>query len=477
MLQVHNTLSRSKEEFIPLDGNSVKMYVCGPTVYDYPHIGNARSFSVFDTIRRYLEYKGYRVYYATNFTDVDDKMINRANEEGTTIGELAAKFIAEYMMIAKQLNLKPATINPRATEHMDDIIEMVELIVKNGKGYVVDGDVYFDVSGWEKYGVLSRISPEDLSAGARVEVDEKKQDPRDFALWKAEKPGEPSWDSPWGKGRPGWHAECSVMGKHYLGLPFDIHGGGQDLIFPHHENEIAQSAAAYGIDTPVKYWLHNGFLTLDTEKMSKSGGSFFTAREVLDNYDHQAVRLYLVSGQYRQPLDYNDRALKQATQSVERIKNAADTIRGRISILERTGSRVSKADKELAKAIKKAKEGFEREMDDDFNTPGALAEIFTLVREINTHTEDVGGAAVLREALATLTELVGILGVDLETDQLDDSGAANEALKGVVEFLLELREEARSAKDFATADKIRDRLVEIGITIADTKDGPTWKMG
>ena len=477
MLQVHNTLSRSKEEFIPLDGNSVKMYVCGPTVYDYPHIGNARSFSVFDTIRRYLEYKGYRVYYATNFTDVDDKMINRANEEGTKIGELAAKFIAEYMMIAKQLNLKPATINPRATEHMDDIIEMVELIVKNGKGYVVDGDVYFDVSEWEKYGVLSRISPEDLSAGARVEVDEKKQDPRDFALWKAEKPGEPSWESPWGKGRPGWHAECSVMGKHYLGLPFDIHGGGQDLIFPHHENEIAQSAAAYGIDTPVKYWLHNGFLTLDTEKMSKSGGSFFTAREVLDNYDHQAVRLYLVSGQYRQPLDYNDRALKQATQSVERIKNAADTIRGRISILERTGSRVSKADKELAKAIKKAKEGFEREMDDDFNTPGALAEIFTLVREINTHTKDVGGAAVLREALATLTELVGILGVDLETDQLDDSGAANEALKGVVEFLLELREEARSAKDFATADKIRDRLVEIGITIADTKDGPTWKMG
>ena len=477
MLQVYNTLSRSKEEFIPLDGNNVKMYVCGPTVYDYPHIGNARSFSVFDTIRRYLEYKGYRVYYATNFTDVDDKMINRANEEGTKIGELAAKFIAEYMMIAKQLNLKPATINPRATEHMDDIIEMVELIVKNGKGYVVDGDVYFDVSGWEKYGVLSRISPEDLSAGARVEVDEKKQDPRDFALWKAEKPGEPSWDSPWGKGRPGWHAECSVMGKHYLGLPFDIHGGGQDLIFPHHENEIAQSAAAYGIDTPVKYWLHNGFLTLDTEKMSKSGGSFFTAREVLDNYDHQAVRLYLVSGQYRQPLDYNDRALKQATQSVERIKNAADTIRGRISILERTGSRVSKADKELAKAIKKAKEGFEREMDDDFNTPGALAEIFTLVREINTHTKDVGGAAVLREALATLTELVGILGVDLETDQLDDSGAANEALKGVVEFLLELREEARSAKDFATADKIRDRLVEIGITIADTKDGPTWKMG
>jgi len=477
MLQVYNTLTRSKEEFKPLDGNNVKMYVCGPTVYDYPHIGNARSFSVFDTIRRYLEYKGYRVYYATNFTDVDDKMINRANEEGTTIGELAAKFIAEYVIIAKQLNLKPATINPRATEHMDDIVEMVELIVKNGKGYVVDGDVYFDVSEWEKYGVLAKISTDDLSAGARVEVDEKKQDPRDFALWKAEKPGEPSWDSPWGKGRPGWHAECSVMGKHYLGLPFDIHGGGQDLIFPHHENEIAQSAAAYGIDTPVRYWLHNGFLTLDTEKMSKSEGNLFTAREVLDNYDHQAVRIYLVSGQYRQPLDYNDKALKQATQSVERIKNAADTIRGRISILERTGSKESEADKELAEAIKKAREGFEKEMNDDFNTPGALAEIFTLVREINTHTKDVGGAAVLREALATLTELVGILGVDLEAGQLDESGAANEALKGVVEFLLELREEARNAKNFATADKIRDRLGELGIVIADTKDGPTWKMG
>jgi len=477
MLQVYNTLTRSKEEFKPLDGNNVKMYVCGPTVYDYPHIGNARSFSVFDTIRRYLEYKGYRVYYATNFTDVDDKMINRANEEGTTIGELAAKFIAEYVIIAKQLNLKPATINPRATEHMDDIVEMVELIVKNGKGYVVDGDVYFDVSEWEKYGVLAKISTDDLSAGARVEVDEKKQDPRDFALWKAEKPGEPSWDSPWGKGRPGWHAECSVMGKHYLGLPFDIHGGGQDLIFPHHENEIAQSAAAYGIDTPVRYWLHNGFLTLDTEKMSKSEGNLFTAREVLDNYDHQAVRIYLVSGQYRQPLDYNDKALKQATQSVERIKNAADTIRGRISILERTGSKESEADKELAEAIKKAREGFEKEMNDDFNTPGALAEIFTLVRDINTHTKDVGGAAVLREALATLTELVGILGVDLEAGQLDESGAANEALKGVVEFLLELREEARNAKNFATADKIRDRLGELGIVIADTKDGPTWKMG
>ncbi|MHA1137895.1 MAG: cysteine--tRNA ligase, partial [Candidatus Thorarchaeota archaeon] len=332
MLKVNNTLTRKKEEFVPLDGNKVRMYVCGPTVYDYPHIGNARSFSVFDTIRRYLEYLGYRVQYIANFTDVDDKMIKRANEEGTTIGELAGKFIAEYHVIAKQLNLKPATANPRATEHIDDIIEMVELIIKNGNGYVVDGDVYFDVSEWKNYGALSKIPLDDLSAGARVEVGDKKQDPRDFVLWKAEKPGEPSWDSPWGKGRPGWHAECSVMGRRFLGLPFDIHGGGQDLIFPHHENEIAQSSAAYGIDTPVKYWLHNGFLTLDSEKMSKSEQNFSTAREVLDNYDHQAVRLYLVSGQYGQPLDYNDDALKQAFQSLERIKNAADVIRGRISI-------------------------------------------------------------------------------------------------------------------------------------------------
>jgi cysteinyl-tRNA synthetase len=461
---------------VPLEPNVVRMYVCGPTVYDYPHIGNARSFAVFDTIRRYLEYIGYRVQYITNFTDIDDKMINRANEENIAVAELAARFIAEYRAIAKQLNLKPATVNPRATEHMDDIIEMVSLIVKNGKGYVVDGDVYFDVSEWPKYGVLSKINLDDESTFARVEPDEKKQDTRDFALWKAEKPGEPSWDSPWGKGRPGWHAECSVMGKHYLGLPFDIHGGGQDLIFPHHENEIAQSAAAYGLDTPVKYWIHNGFLTINSEKMSKSEQNFSTAREVLDNYDHQAVRLYLVSGQYRQLLDYNDSALKQAIQSLERIKNAVDVLKGRISILERTGSRESDADKKLAEAVRKAREGFEAAMNDDFNTPGALAEIYTFIREINTYSKDIGGAAVLREALAVLSELMGILGVDLAGETMEDASAAAEVLRGVVEFLLELREQARKAKDFALADQIRNRLGELGITVADTKDGPTWKL-
>jgi cysteinyl-tRNA synthetase len=268
------------------------------------------------------------------------------------------------------------------------------------------------------------------------------------------------------------------MGKHYLGLPFDIHGGGQDLIFPHHENEIAQSAAAYGVETPVKYWLHNGFLTIDSDKMSKSEKNFSTAREVLDNYDHQAVRLYLVTGQYRQPLDYNDKAMKQAIQSLERIKNATDTIRGRISILERIGSRESDADKKLAEASKKVREAFEKEMDDDFNTPGALAEIFTYVREINTLTKDVGGAAVLREALAVLTELVGILGVNLsdEAQVGEEAGQAAETLKGVIEFMLELREDARKSKDFAKADQIRDRLGDLGIEIADTKDGPTWKI-
>lgn len=478
MVNVYNTRTRSKEEFVPLEGNNVRMYVCGPTVYDYPHIGNARSFAVFDTIRRYFEYKGYRVTYITNFTDIDDKMINRAKEDGMEVSEIAAKFIAEYLTIAKQLNLKPATVNPRATEHIDDIIELVELIIKNGFGYDVDGDVYFNVPAFKTYGGLSRIPMDELSSGARVEVDEKKKDPRDFALWKAEKPGEPSWDSPWGKGRPGWHAECSVMGKHYLGLPFDIHGGGQDLIFPHHENEIAQSSAAYGIETPVKYWLHNGFLTLDSEKMSKSEKNFSTAREVLDHYDHQAVRLYLITGQYRQPLDYNDKAVTQAIQSLERIKNAVDTIRGRISILERIGSRESDADKKLDEASKRVREAFEKEMDDDFNTPGALAEIFTYVREINTLTKDVGGAAVLREALSVLTELVGILGVNLsdEAQVGEGDGQAAETLKGIVEFLLELREDARKSKDFAKADQIRDRLGELGIEIADTKDGPTWKM-
>jgi len=478
MLKVYNTRTRAKEDFAPIEGNNVRMYVCGPTVYDYPHIGNARSFAVFDTIRRYLEYKGYRVTYITNFTDIDDKMINRANESGIEVSELAAKFIAEYYTIAQQLNLKQATVNPRATEHMDDIIEMVSLIIKNGIGYDVDGDVYFNVPAFEAYGSLSRIPMDELSSGARVEVDAKKRDPRDFALWKAEKPGEPSWDSPWGKGRPGWHAECSVMGKHYLGLPFDIHGGGQDLIFPHHENEVAQSAAAYGIEIPVKYWLHNGFLTLDSEKMSKSEGNFSTAREVLDHYDHQAVRLYLVTGQYRQPLDYNDSAMQQAIQSLERIKNVVDTIKGRISILERIGSRESDADKKLAEASKKLREAFEKEMDEDFNTPGALAEIFTFVREANSLTADVGGAAVLRESLAVLTELVGILGLDLSDDAQTREGVDQslETLKGVIEFLLELREDARKVKDFAKADLIRDRLKQLGIEVADSKDGPTWKM-
>jgi cysteinyl-tRNA synthetase len=477
MLKVYNTRTRFKEDFEPLDGNNVRMYVCGPTVYDYPHIGNARSFAVFDTIRRYLEYRGYRVTYITNFTDIDDKMIKRANEEGIEVAELAAKFIAEYLSIEKQLNLKPATVNPRATEHIDDIVEMIELIIKNGVGYNLDGDVYFNVPAFKAYGGLSRIPMDELTSGARVDVDEKKKDPRDFALWKAEKPGEPSWESPWGKGRPGWHAECSVMGKHYLGLPFDIHGGGQDLIFPHHENEVAQSAAAYGIETPVKYWLHNGFLTIDSEKMSKSEGEFSTAREVLDHYDHQAVRLYLVTGQYRQPLDYNDKAVKQAIQSLERIKNAVDVVRGRISILERMGSRESDADKKLAEASRKVREAFEKEMDDDFNTPGALAEIFTYVREINTLTKDVGGAAVLREVLAVLTELVGILGVDLSQEaQAEGDGQAADTLKGTVEFLLELREDARKSKDFAKADQIRDRLKDLGIEVTDTKDGPTWKM-
>jgi cysteinyl-tRNA synthetase len=477
MLNVYNTLTRSKEPFEPLDEKNVRVYVCGPTVYDYPHIGNARSFVVFDTIRRYLEYKGYRVLYITNFTDVDDKMINRANEEGISISELATKFIAEYERIAQELNIKPAHINPRATEHIDDMIKMIENIIKNGKAYVANGDVYFDVKSFEKYGALSRIPLEELSSGARVEVDEKKKDPRDFVLWKAEKPGEPSWDSPWGKGRPGWHLECSVMGGYYLGIPFDIHGGGQDLIFPHHENEIAQTAAAYGIERPVKYWLHNGFLTIDSEKMSKSEGNFFTTREVLDNYDNQAVRLFLISGHYRQPLDYNDQALKQATQSIERIRNALDTIRGRISILKKLSIEHNVEDEHLSEAIKKALEGFEKEMDDDFNTPGALAEIFNFVRAINTHSQNLGKPAVLREASAALTELMSVLGIDLigEEEIMETTSKSTELLHGLIEILLEMRGNARKSKDYSMADNIRDKLANLGIIVSDTKDGPIWK--
>jgi len=477
LIRVFNTLSRSKEEFTPLDGKNVRVYACGPTVYDYPHIGNARSFVVFDTIRRHLEYSGYRVHYITNFTDIDDKMIARANKEGITVAELAAKFIAEYQRIAKELNLRPAAMNPRATEHIDDMIEMIHLIIKNGKGYAVGGDVYFDVGKFPAYGSLSKIPLDEISAQARVETDEKKRDPRDFVLWKAAKPGEPSWDSPWGKGRPGWHAECSAMSRHYLGVPFDIHGGGQDLIFPHHENEIAQTASAYGIDTPVKYWLHNGFLTINQEKMSKSLGNFSTAREVLDHYDHQAVRMFLISGHYRQPLDYNPDALKQATQSVERLRNALDTIRGRVLILEKGSMEITVADKKLSEATKKLREGFEREMNDDFNTPGALAELFTFAKTLNTHVGKAGKASVLREADATLVELLGVLGIDLSmTEEGHEASKSEYVLKGIIELLLQIREDARKTKNYALSDKIRSGLAQLGVTVSDTKDGPTWKI-
>ncbi len=476
MIELYNTRTRKKEELRPLNDRKVGMYVCGPTVYDYPHIGNARSFVVFDMIRRYLEYRGFNVYYVTNFTDIDDKMIDRANQQGIEVSELAEKFITEYRQIADELNLKPANINPRATEHIQQMIEMIEKIIEHNKAYVIDGDVYFDVSEFQAYGQLSGVQLDELAAGARVGVDEKKQDPRDFALWKAEKPGEPSWDSPWGRGRPGWHMECSVMGKHYLGVPFDIHGGGQDLIFPHHENEIAQTSAAYDVDVPVKYWLHNGFLTINTEKMSKSEGNFFTAREVLDNFDNQAVRLFLMSGHYRQPLDYNTQALQQAEQSMGRFRNAADTIRGRISILERKGLGHGDSDDILRTAIEVVRQNFEREMDDDFNSPGAFAALYSFVREINTHSSEAESPAVLRESLATLTELLAVLGLDIERTTDTQSDASQKMLKEAVELLLELRERAREEKDYATADMIRERLGGAGISISDTKDGPTWKI-
>ncbi len=478
MIQVYNTLTRTKEDFKPLEGKTVRMYVCGPTVYDYPHIGNARSFVVFDTIRRYFEYRGYQVRYVTNFTDVDDKMITRANKEGTTIGELARQFISEYLRIAEQLNLKPATMNPRATEHIEEMVQMVQKIIDNGKAYVVSGDVYFDVSAFPSYGKLSQVPLEQLTDGARKETDENKDDPKDFALWKAQRPGEPAWDSPWGRGRPGWHLECSVMGAHYLGIPFDIHGGGQDLIFPHHENEIAQSVAAYGVRKPVKYWLHNGFLTIDAEKMSKSEGNFFTARDVLDNYDPQAVRLFLISAHYRQPLDYNQDALKQAGQSMERIWNAVYTLRGRLTILERGPVARSGADDELASAVKKARESFEKEMDDDFNTPAALAELFNLVKAINTHAPNAAKAAALRETLSSFSELMSVIGIDLSRPRKAGhvGEKESETLKGTVELLLDLRERARKSKDFATADMIRKKLADLGVVVADTKDGPTWKL-
>ncbi|MEG2639222.1 MAG: cysteine--tRNA ligase [Clostridiales bacterium] len=468
-VRIYNTLHNRKEDFIPTEDGKVKMYVCGPTTYNYIHLGNARPIVAFDVIRRYFAYIGYDV------TDVDDKIINRANEEGIDPKDLAEKYIAAYFEDADRLGVKRADVHPRVTEHMDDIIKMVQGIIDNGLGYEIDGDVYFEVRKFKGYGKLSGRSLDEMQSGARIAVDEQKRDPMDFALWKAAKPGEPAWESPWGMGRPGWHIECSAMSSKYLGKTFDIHGGGADLIFPHHENEIAQSEGCNCCKS-VNYWIHNGFITINSEKMSKSLGNFFLLRDILDKFPGPVVRFYLMSTHYRSPLDFDDKKLEASAKSLERIWNAYRLTEEKLALLEKQEGADSDAPEKLSAITTETRKKFKDAMNDDFNTSLALASVFDLCRDVNSIVNVQGfsgGAdtiAALKGVLAFFGELNEVMNVIVPQEEKGDD-LSNELLN----IIMAMRTKARAAKDWGTADYIRDELKAIGIVIEDAPDGPRWK--
>lgn len=466
-MRLYNTLTRKKEEFHPIDEKEVKMYSCGPTVYNYFHIGNARPFIIFDTLRRYLEYKGYNVKFVQNFTDIDDKMIKRANEEGITVKELADKFINEYFVDAKGLGIKEATLHPRATENIDAIIEMIKKLEEKGFAYNVDGDVYFSARKFTEYGKLSHQSLEDLELGARIDVDERKKDPMDFALWKAQKPGEPAWDSPWGKGRPGWHIECSAMANKYLGETIDIHSGGQDLVFPHHENEIAQSEAANGKPF-ARFWLHNGFINVDGEKMAKSKGNFFTVRDIAKTFDYEVIRFFMLSAHYRSPINFSAELLEQAKNGLERIYNCLDNLEYLKEHAQ--AEKITDSERELQNRLLGIKAKFIEAMDDDINTADAIAAIFDIVKEVNTNINATSNSSkeIIDFSLSLIKELGGVLGIAQKSRQ--------KVLDKEIEELIERRQKARKEKDWKTADEIRDKLKEMGIILEDTPQGVKWTI-
>ena len=465
-MKLYNSMTRTKEEFVPMEPGKVKMYSCGPTVYNYFHIGNARPFIIFDTLRRYLEYRGYEVKFVQNFTDIDDKVIKKANEEGVTYDVIADRYIKEYFVDAKGLGIRPATVHPRATETMDAIIEIVQTLIDKGYAYAVDnGDVYFRTKKFADYGKLSHQPLDDLQAGARISVGEKKEDPMDFAVWKGAKPGEPSWETPWGAGRPGWHIECSAMVNKYLGKTIDIHSGGKDLIFPHHENEIAQSECANGCEF-AHYWLHNGFLTIDNEKMSKSKGNFFMVRDAAKVYGYETIRMFMLSAQYRSPLNYSEDSLMMAKASLERLYTAAENLDFLLEKLE--GDTVRPEEQEKIASFDAYRQKFIDAMDDDLNTADALAAIFELVRDINSAVKDTNCTKSFVQACRDrMMELCGVLGL---VDHLEKKSIDEE-----VEELIEQRKAAKKAKDFAEADRIRDYLLnEKGIILKDTRQGTQW---
>ncbi len=466
-MKIFNSMSRQKEEFVPIEPGKVRMYACGPTVYNLIHVGNARPIILFDVLRRYLEYRDYQVTFVQNFTDVDDKIIKRANEEGITSQEVAEKYIQEYFTDAEGLGVRAATIHPKATENMEQIIAMVQTLIERGYAYPVEnGDVYYRTLKFQGYGKLSHQPIEDLQSGARIAVGDVKENPLDFALWKSAKPGEPAWDSPWGPGRPGWHIECSAMSNRYLGKTIDIHCGGEDLQFPHHENEIAQSEAANNCEF-VHYWMHNGFLNIDNRKMSKSLGNFFTVREAAAAYGYETIRLFMLSAHYRTPLNYSAEILQQAQNSLDRLYSAADNLK---YLVENGGEgALNQAETDVIATFGGYRERFDAAMDDDFNTANAVSVLFELVRAVNSATAadnqpTRAGAQACLDMIHELTKVLGLL-YSRQEENLDDK----------VEQMIADRQAARAAKNWAEADRIRDELKAMGIELKDTKQGVQWK--
>lgn len=463
-MRLYNTMTRKKEDFVPLEENKVRMYSCGPTVYNFFHIGNARPFIIFDILRRYLEYRGYDVKFVQNFTDIDDKMIMNAAVDGTTVSEMADRYIKEYFTDAKGLGIKAADVHPRATENIDAIIGLIKKLEEKGFAYAAGGDVYFDTEKFSGYGKLSGQNLDDLEMGARINVSENKHNPMDFALWKAQKPGEPAWGSPWGQGRPGWHIECSAMANKYLGETIDIHSGGQDLIFPHHENEIAQSEAASGKPF-ARYWLHNAFLNIDNEKMSKSLGNFFTVRDISQKYNYGIIRFFMLSAHYRSPVNFSEDQMQQAKTGLERITNCMENLE--YLLKNAPESNIDTDIKNETERLSTYKNKFIEAMDDDLNTADALAAIFELVREINSCIDDKSSKGSIVRAADLLKELTGVLGIAAKEE--------NDGPQPEIDKLIAEREDARKQKDFKRSDEIRDKLKDMGIVIEDTQQGTKWK--
>lgn len=462
-MKAYNTLTRKKEELVPITPGEIKMYACGPTVYNYIHIGNARPLCIFDILRRYLEYRGYKVTFVQNFTDIDDKIIRRANEEHVDFSEISERYIKEFWTDADGLNVRHATVNPKATENIDAIIHIISTLIEKGYAYEAQGDVYFSTEKFKDYGKLSHQPLEDLEAGARIMVGEVKREPMDFAVWKAAKPGEPAWDSPWGKGRPGWHIECSAMNWRYLGDTIDIHCGGQDLIFPHHENEIAQSECFTGKPF-AHYWMHNGYINVDNVKMSKSLGNFFTVRDVAEKYGYEPIRYLLISAQYRSPINYSTDIIEQCISALNRLYTCRDSLDFE---LKNASDAEHDGDRAIIDGFGKYREQFIDAMDDDLNTADAIASIFELVRDINTNV--VGktpSKALVEGAISVFDELTGVLGLvyNRKTETLDSD----------IEALIEARTNARKERNWAEADRIRDQLKEMGIVLEDTAQGVKW---